>query len=76
MDDALRKRLDAIVGLLAVVVLLLAGVVVGLGGGRFPVGTLLFGFIFALVGVTVWTDFVDRIAPSDSVSGDSVSDES
>ena len=68
MDDALRKRLDAIVGLLAVVACLLAGVVVGVGGGPLLVKTLLFGSVFALFGWAVWEDAADRTGENESAS--------
>lgn len=52
MDDALRVRLDAIVGLLAVIASLLAAVVVASGGGELLVLTALTGFVFAIL---AWT---------------------
>lgn len=50
MDDALRIRLDAAVALLAVIVLLLAGVLVALGGARLLALLTLVGLTLGLFG--------------------------
>lgn len=56
MDEALRKRLDAIVALLAVIAFLLAGVVVAVGGGDFLAMLL---FVGAIVGLLARVAFPD-----------------
>jgi hypothetical protein len=56
MDEALRKRLDAIVALLAVVAFLLAGVVVAVGGGDF---LAMLVFVGAMVGILAKVAFPD-----------------
>lgn len=53
MDEALRKRLDAIVALLAVVVFLLVGVVVAVGGLRLLSLLVLVGVV---VGFFAWSE--------------------
>ncbi|WP_132060172.1 hypothetical protein [Halorussus amylolyticus] len=56
MNEALRKRLDAIIALLAVVAFLLAGVVVAVGGGDF---LALLVFVGAVVGILARVAFPD-----------------
>lgn len=60
MDEALRKRLDAIVALLAVIAFLLAGVVVAVGGGDFLAMLL---FVGAIVGLLARVAFPDLQVP-------------
>jgi hypothetical protein len=52
MDSVLRKRLDAIVALLTVVAILLAGLVVAVGGDRLLSIFVLLGVV---VGFSVWS---------------------
>ncbi|WP_128475788.1 hypothetical protein [Halorussus pelagicus] len=75
MDDALRKRLDAIIGLLAVIACLLVVVVAAVGGGPLLAKTLLFGSVFALFGWIAWEDYEDRNGENESVSNEPASDE-
>jgi fucose permease len=56
MDEALRKRLDAIVALLAVIAFLLAGVVVAVGGGDFLAMLLFVGAVLGLLTRMVFPD--------------------
>lgn len=56
MDEALRKRLDAIVVLLGIIAFLLAGVVVAVGGGDFLAMLL---FVGAVLGLLVRVAFPD-----------------
>lgn len=56
MDEALRKRLDAIVALLAVIAFLLAGVVVAVGGGDFLAMLLFVGAVLGLLARVAFPD--------------------
>jgi len=69
MDDALRKRLDAVVALLAVVAALLAGVLVAVGGARVLASLVLLGLVSGTAGWSVWATYVDGNARSDSADG-------
>ena len=60
MNDALRKRLDAIIALLAVVVFLLAGITVAVGGGEVLVLLLFAGTLAALLARVVAPDLRER----------------
>ncbi|USZ68006.1 hypothetical protein NGM10_14890 [Halorussus salilacus] len=63
MDDALRKRLDAIVALLAVVAFLLAGVVVAVGGGNFLATLVFVGALAAVLARVLYPEHWDGLAP-------------
>lgn len=56
MNEALRKRLDAIVALLAVVAFLLAGVVVAVGGGDFLAVLVFVGVVLGLLARIAFPD--------------------
>ena len=53
MDEALRKRLNAIVILLVVIAVLLALVLVSLGGGELFVLAVLLGFVTVIVAYSI-----------------------
>jgi hypothetical protein len=60
MDPVLRKRLDAIVALLTVVAILLAGLVVAVGGDRLLSIFVLLGVV---VGFLVWSQLATEDSP-------------
>ncbi|MFC4549635.1 MULTISPECIES: hypothetical protein [Halorussus] len=66
MDDALRKRLDAIVALLAAIALLLVGVVAAVGGLQYLATLVVVGFLASLLGLEAWNAHLEREDDSDS----------
>ena len=60
MDDALRKRLDAIVALLAAIALLLVGIVAAVGGPQFLATLVLVGGVFCFVALSVYAEWRER----------------
>jgi len=66
MDEALRKRLDAVLALLAVIAALLAGVLVAVGGARVLALLVLVGFTFGTAGWSMWATYGDRETRPDS----------
>ena len=60
MDDALRKRLDAIVALLAAIAVLLVGVVAAVGGLEFLASLVIVGFLASTLGREAWNAHLER----------------
>ncbi|MFC4450240.1 hypothetical protein [Halorussus aquaticus] len=65
MDDALRKRLDAIIVLLVVVAVLLALTLISVGGGGLFVLALLLGFVAVTVTYSILAGDGEPIGPAD-----------
>ncbi|WP_135805576.1 hypothetical protein [Halorussus marinus] len=63
MDDALRRRLDAVVVLLATIAALLAGVLVALGGARVLAALVLVGLPAGVLG---WAALANYRGPDDA----------
>lgn len=70
MDDALRKRLDAVVALLAVIAFLLAGVAVAVGGGDFLAMLLFLGAVVGLLAGVAYPDVRETVVGTDDDRGE------
>lgn len=70
MDDALRKRLDAVIALLAVIAALLALVLVAVGGGGLLALGVTLAFVSIPVGHAILTEAVDEESGSATGAAD------